>query len=224
MKRSRKLSPSLGSNQFDPLAPPRQHTNYVRPVTLEPVYDVVPDRTRKTMGWDAYFLNIAEAVRLRSTCIRRQVGAVIVSDRRIISTGYNGTPKGILNCNEGGCPRCNSDAPSGTHLEDCICVHAEANAIAQAARFGMRTDEAELYCTLFPCKDCAKLMINAGIVRVVVGCDDYNKKVMEQAMNLLADADVELQLGPEKPPMVFGPGPGKGAAGRGYLKSPKRYG
>jgi len=156
--------------------------------------------------WDAYFLNIAQAIKLRSSCIRRQVGAVVTKDNRLLATGYNGTPKGITNCNEGGCPRCNSDAPSGTALEDCICVHAEQNAIVQAARYGIRIEGADMYCTLFPCKDCAKLIINAGIVRVVVGSDHYNKKVMNDAMNLLADADVTIQIGDTPKPIVFGPG------------------
>ena len=86
---------------------------------------VVPERP----DWDEYFMEIAKVVALRSNCSRRHVAAVIVKDKRIISTGYNGTPRGIKNCNEGGCPRCSGHAPSGTGLEECICSHGEENAI-----------------------------------------------------------------------------------------------
>ena len=120
------------------------------------------------LKWAAYFLNIAEAVKLRSSCSRRQVGAIIVKDHRILTTGYNGTPRGIKNCNEGGCPRCAGTAASGTELDECMCVHAETNCIANAANAGICIDGSTMYCTLYPCKDCAKLMINAGIRDVIV--------------------------------------------------------
>lgn len=178
------------------------------------------------MKWDAYFLNIAQAIKLRSSCVRRQVGAVIVKDNRLLATGYNGTPRGIANCNDGGCPRCNSGAPSGTGLEDCICIHAEQNAILQAARYGIRIEGADMYCTLFPCKDCAKLMINAGIVRVVAGSWEYNKDVVKHSTTLLEAADVTIQLGDTPKPIVFGPGKAgrifPPASGVHYLKSDPR--
>jgi dCMP deaminase len=122
-------------------------------------------------SWDTYFLKIAEVVSLRSNCCKRSVGAVLVSDNRIISTGYNGTPKGYTDCCEGGCKRCNSDVSSGERLEECLCVHAEANSIIQAAFYGVSVKGATLYCTLEPCLSCSKLIVNAGIKRIV-----YNKE------------------------------------------------
>ncbi len=119
--------------------------------------------------WDTYFMNIAEVVATRSNCSRRHVAAVVVSDHRIISTGYNGTPRGITNCFEGGCPRCSGDAKSGSSLEECLCVHAEQNAICQAAYYGIRLAGASIYVTLTPCLTCAKLIVNAGIREVVYG-------------------------------------------------------
>ena len=104
---------------------------------------VVPERP----DWDEYFMEIAKVVALRSNCSRRHVAAVIVKDKRIISTGYNGTPRGIKNCNEGGCPRCSGHAPSGTGLEECICSHGEENAIVQAAYHGICVKDATLYTT-----------------------------------------------------------------------------
>ncbi len=117
--------------------------------------------------WDEYFMDIAHVVARRGNCSRRKVAAVIVSDRRIISTGYNGTPRGIDNCFEGGCPRCASDAPSGENLGECICAHAEENAIVQAAYHGIAVRNSSLYCILSPCLMCTKMIINAGIKEVV---------------------------------------------------------
>ncbi|MCM2270454.1 MAG: dCMP deaminase family protein, partial [Thermoanaerobaculia bacterium] len=107
-------------------------------------------------GWDAYYLGIAQAVAARASCLRRQVGAVIVVDNAILATGYNGTPMGVTNCDQGGCPRCASDAPVGAGYDACICVHAEQNAIAFAARHGNATKGGTLYTTLRPCFGCAK--------------------------------------------------------------------
>ncbi len=118
-------------------------------------------------GWDAYFIEIAHVVKRRSNCSRRQVAAIIVRDRRVISTGYNGTPRGIRNCHEGGCPRCAGEAVSGTALTECICSHAEENAIVQAAYHGVSVRDGTLYCTISPCLMCAKMIINAGIREVV---------------------------------------------------------
>ena len=117
--------------------------------------------------WDDYFLQIAHVVASRGNCLRRRVAAVIVKDRRIISTGYNGTPRGVRNCFDGGCPRCASRVPSGVGLSECLCSHAEENAITQAAYHGIALRGATLYSTLSPCLMCAKMMINAGIVEVV---------------------------------------------------------
>jgi dCMP deaminase len=118
-------------------------------------------------SWDEYFMMMAEVAATRGNCLRRRVGAVIVHNRQILSTGYNGTPKGITNCCDGGCPRCAGHAASGSSLDECLCVHAEENAIVQAAATGVAIRGATLYCTLSPCSYCAKSVINAGIVEVV---------------------------------------------------------
>lgn len=137
--------------------------------------------------WDTYFMSIANVVATRANCSRRKVAAVIVSENRIISTGYNGTPRGITNCFDGGCPRCSGNAPSGSSLEECICVHAEQNAICQAAYYGIRLAGSTIYVTLTPCLTCAKMIINAGI-REVVYAGNYSFD--EQTRKLLSDAGV----------------------------------
>ena len=118
-------------------------------------------------GWDEYFMNIAKVVAMRSNCMKRKVAAIIVKDRRIVSTGYNGTPRGAKNCNEGGCPRCNGMAQSGTALDECLCCHGEENAITQAAYHGTSLKGATLYTTFAPCLLCTKMVINSGIVEVI---------------------------------------------------------
>jgi dCMP deaminase len=118
-------------------------------------------------SWDEYFMMMAVVAATRSNCIKRRVGAVIVHNKQILSTGYNGTPKGITNCSEGGCPRCAGVADSGSNLGECLCVHAEENAIVQAAAHGVAIRNGTLYCTLCPCSYCAKSIINSGIVEVV---------------------------------------------------------
>ena len=132
-------------------------------------------RTKKVKdprpGWDDYFMEIARVVAKRSNCSRRQVAAVIVKENHLLSTGYNGTPRGVKNCFDGGCPRCAGHAPSGSSLEECLCVHAEQNAICQAARYGIDVSGATIYITLSPCLTCAKLIINAGIKEVVYAGD-----------------------------------------------------
>lgn len=131
--------------------------------------------------WDTYFMSIARQVAHRSNCCRRQVAAVIVVDRRIISTGYNGTPRGIRNCFEGGCPRCAAGGESGENLGDCICAHAEENAIVQAAYHGTSVRDGVLYSTLRPCLLCAKMIINAGI-REVVYAEEYSFSAQTHAL------------------------------------------
>lgn len=138
-------------------------------------------------GWDSYFMQIAHVVKLRSNCSRRMVAAVIVKDKRIISTGYNGTPRGVKNCFDGGCPRCAGSAPSGSNLDQCICSHAEENAITQAAYHGISTKDATIYVTLNPCLTCAKMIINAGIREVVYG-EEY--RFSEQTLALFAQGGV----------------------------------
>ncbi len=121
--------------------------------------------------WDEYFMRLAKVAALRSNCIKRKVAAIIVRDRRVISTGYNGTPRGTRNCYEGGCPRCNEMADSGTRLDDCLCSHGEENAIVQAAYHGVSVKDATLYTTFAPCLMCTKMIINAGIREVIYNVD-----------------------------------------------------
>jgi dCMP deaminase len=141
-------------------------------------------------GWDQYFMDIAKVAASRSNCLKRKVAAIIVRDKRIISTGYNGTPRGTKNCNEGGCPRCNSLATSGTNLDECLCSHGEENAIVQAAYHGVGLSGSTIYSTLAPCLMCAKMIINSGIAEVV-----YNKdyQLNESAFRLFQEAGIEVR-------------------------------
>lgn len=140
-------------------------------------------------SWDEYFMQIAEIVKTRSTCLRRQVGALIVKDNRIITTGYNGAPAGIKHCSDiGSCLRSEMKIPSGERHELCRALHAEQNAIIQAAKIGVSTDNATMYVTLQPCVICAKMTINAGIKRIVYK-GDYPD---ELSLNMLNEAGVEL--------------------------------
>ena len=136
-------------------------------------------------SWDDYFMGIAKVAALRSNCIKRKVAAVIVKDKRIISTGYNGTTRGITNCNEGECPRCSSNDASGKDLGECLCSHGEENAIVQAAYHGVALKGATLYTTFSPCLMCTKMIINAGIVEVVYQAtyplSDISFKLLQQA-------------------------------------------
>lgn len=118
-------------------------------------------------SWDSYFMQMAQVVASRSTCLRRQVGAVLVKEKQILSTGYNGSPTGLQHCNEIGCLRQSLGVPSGERHEICRAVHAEQNALVQAAKHGVAIDGADLYTTHQPCVLCTKLLINAGIKRVV---------------------------------------------------------
>lgn len=118
-------------------------------------------------SWDTYFMEVARLVATRSTCLRRQVGAVLVRDERIIATGYNGAPQGLPHCEEVGCLREQQQIPSGQRYELCRGVHAEQNAIINAALYGVTTKGAVLYCTDQPCLLCARMIINAGVVKIV---------------------------------------------------------
>ncbi|MCI5779047.1 MAG: dCMP deaminase family protein [Lentisphaeria bacterium] len=141
-------------------------------------------------SWDRYFMDIAHVAASRSNCSRRQVAAVVVRDKQIISTGYNGTPRGVRNCSDGGCPRCNSDIPSGEGLGQCLCSHAEENAIVQAAYHGIMLKGSTLYTTYSPCLLCAKMIINAGIVEVVY---DQRYSIDDVSMALLREAGVQVR-------------------------------
>ncbi len=147
-------------------------------------------RGQERPDWDEYFMKIAQVASMRSNCIKRKVGAVIVRDRRIISTGYNGTPRGTKNCNEGGCPRCNSLASSGTRLDECLCSHAEENAITQAAYHGTSVKDGTIYTTFAPCLMCSKMIINSGIMEVVFNVD---YPLNETSFHLFEQAGVRIR-------------------------------
>jgi len=132
---------------------------------------------------DQYFMSMADLVSSRSTCVRRRVGAVIVKDKHILSTGYNGSPKGTRHCEEQGCIREQMNIPSGVRHELCRGVHAEQNAVAQAAYFGISVKDATLYTTTFPCSMCAKILINSGIREIVYDegyMDDLSKDLLKE--------------------------------------------
>ena len=118
-------------------------------------------------SWDEYFMDIVRDVATRSTCRRRKEGAILVKDKRIIATGYNGGPTGLAHCLEIGCLREQLGIPSGQQHELCRGVHAEQNAIIQAARYGVHTDGSVLYCTTQPCVQCTKMLLNAGVTEIV---------------------------------------------------------
>ena len=143
----------------------------------------------KRPSWDEYFLEIAELIATRSTCLRRKVGAVLVKDKRILATGYNGAPSGIAHCEVAGCLRETLKIPSGERHELCRGLHAEHNALLQAALHGVSTKDAMLYLTNQPCIICAKMIINAGIKEIIyVG--DYPDKI---AVDFLKEAKVKLR-------------------------------
>jgi dCMP deaminase len=153
----------------------------------------------KRPDWDTYFMLHSEIAKLRSNCVTRHIGAVIVKDNRQIATGYNGTPSGIKNCFEGGCPRCaarmRGEIMPGKDLERCLCTHAEANAIMQCALFGNAgsTKGASLYSTFTPCIECSKMAISVGIKKIIVLAE-----YPEEGTPLLTEANIELiKLNPE---------------------------
>jgi len=139
-------------------------------------------------SWPEYFMAITKLVSKRSTCIRREVGAVLVKDKRILATGYNGAPKGLKHCQEVGCLRENASIPSGTRHELCRGLHAEQNVIIQAAYHGIHINGADLYCTNKPCVICSKMIINAGIKRIYYE-EGYDDTLSEQ---MLSEAGLEI--------------------------------
>jgi len=147
----------------------------------------LPVRVRP--DWDEYFMNIADLVATRSTCLRRSVGAVLARDRRLLSTGYNGAPSGLRHCLDIGCFRQQNNIPSGERHELCRGLHAEQNAIIQAALHGVSLRDARLYCTNHPCIICAKMIINAGIASVVIK-DHYSDAMAE---DILREAGVTVE-------------------------------
>ncbi|MDO9575537.1 MAG: cytidine/deoxycytidylate deaminase family protein [bacterium] len=138
--------------------------------------------------WDKYFMDIATLVASRSTCLRRNVGACVVKDRRILTTGYNGAPTGIAHCEDVGCLREKLKVPSGERHELCRGLHAEQNAIIQAAKTGISLEGAIMYVTNHPCFICAKMIINSGIKKVIYK-DGYPDK---EAENFLKKSGIEV--------------------------------
>lgn len=139
-------------------------------------------------SWDEYFMNIAELVAQRATCVRRKVGAVIVKEKHILATGYNGPPSGVEHCEVAGCLREKLKIPSGERHEICRGLHGEQNAIIQAALHGISIRDSMIYLTNQPCSMCAKMLINAGIKKIIYG-GEYPDKL---AVSLLEEAGVEL--------------------------------
>lgn len=145
-------------------------------------------------SWDQYFMDITRLVATRSTCLRRQVGAILVKERNILATGYNGVPSGISHCDVVGCLRERLKVPSGERHELCRGLHAEQNAIIQAARHGINIDGSTLYCTTMPCIICTKMLINAGISTIVYA-EGYADDL---AREMLAETGISIcQFNPE---------------------------
>jgi dCMP deaminase len=118
-------------------------------------------------SWDQYFMSITEVISQRATCVKRKVGAIIVKENQILSTGYNGAPKGLAHCEKVGCMRKDLNIPSGERHELCRGLHAEQNAIIQAAWHGVKIEGGTMYCTYQPCLICVKMMLNAGIKELI---------------------------------------------------------
>jgi len=149
----------------------------------------LPEKINKRPDWDTYFLEIVELVSKRSTCCRRAVGSGLVRDHRILATGYNGAPSKLKHCLDIGCLREQLKIPSGERHELCRGLHAEQNAVIQAALHGVNTKGSTLYCTNHPCVICAKMIINAGVVRIVIR-DGYHDKLAAQ---MLKEAGINVK-------------------------------
>ena len=140
-------------------------------------------------SWDEYFMTLANQVATRTTCLRRAVGCVLVRDKRILATGYNGAPSGLKHCSEIGCLRQQLNVPSGEKHELCRALHAEQNALIQAARYGINVDGATIYVNTQPCVMCAKMLINAGIKEIVY----QNPYPDDLAMSMLEESGIILR-------------------------------
>jgi dCMP deaminase len=141
-------------------------------------------------SWDQYFAKLANEVSTRTTCLRRAVGAVIVKENRILATGYNGVPRGMRHCSEAGCLRDQMGVPSGQRQEICRGLHAEQNAIIQAARYGIDIRDSKIYITTQPCITCAKMCINAGINEIIYA----NPYPDELSLGMLDEAGVPYRV------------------------------
>ncbi|KAI9486951.1 MAG: cytidine deaminase-like protein [Benjaminiella poitrasii] len=145
------------------------------------------DKERLRPSWDTYFMQLSDLAARRSNCMKRRVGCILVKDSRVIATGYNGTPRGLRNCNEGGCGRCNDGEPCGVGLDRCLCMHAEENALLEAGRGNSVTldNGVVLYCNTCPCLGCAIKIIQQGVKEVVYnlsyGMDQMTHKVFKEA-------------------------------------------
>ncbi len=139
-------------------------------------------------SWDDYFIQMTKLTATRSTCLRRHVGAVLVKDTRVIATGYNGAPAGVTHCEITGCLRQKLEIPSGERHELCRGLHAEQNAIIQAALYGTSTEGTILYCTTKPCSICTKMIINAKISKIVYE-EHYNDALADE---LLKDTEIRV--------------------------------
>ena len=147
-------------------------------------------------SWDEYFLKIADDVATRSTCLRRHVGAILVREKRILTTGYNGAPRGLPHCSDVGCLRERERVPSGERHELCRGLHAEMNALLQAASYGINIQGSVLYATTHPCTLCVKMLVNCG-VRRIVSREDYPD---ELAKKMLEQAGVRVEIVPGDAP------------------------
>jgi dCMP deaminase len=205
-------TPGLNTNERPPNSThglahllPRAHLQILNQYTSLPAYHAFlssldlssPIRLRPT--WDAYFMTLASLASLRSNCMKRRVGCVLVHNSRIISTGYNGTPRNLRNCNEGGCERCNSARQGGVGLATCLCLHAEENALLEAGRERIR-EGAVLYCDTCPCLTCSVKIAQVGVKEVVYS-QSYNMD--EASRRVLKEAGVGLrQFSPPKSGLV----------------------
>lgn len=148
---------------------------------------VKPTALARRPSWDECFMLLSEAMALRSNCMTRRVGAVLVRGKRVISTAYNGTPSGLPNCYDGGCRRCYERAAgrveSGEGLSSCLCMHAEANALLHCSAAGTTTGGTTLYTTLVPCVECAKLLVTAGVSRIVCAgrYPEHSEAILKEA-------------------------------------------
>ncbi|KAF2760020.1 hypothetical protein EJ05DRAFT_509685 [Pseudovirgaria hyperparasitica] len=173
--------------------------------SLEALYSSLDDldltnEERLRPSWDVYFMQLSDLAAQRSNCMKRRVGAVLVGkERRVISTGYNGTPRGMKNCNHGGCPRCNTAARAGAGLDTCLCLHAEENALLEAGRERIR-DGSILYCNTCPCLTCSVKIAQVGISEVIYS-QQYS--LDRSAERILGEAGVKLrQFSPPKEGLV----------------------
>jgi len=146
-------------------------------------------KKHKRISWDEYFMQIAHLVAQRATCLRRSVGAVIVKDKRMLATGYNGAPRGLKHCLDTGCVRDKLKVPSGQRHELCRGLHAEQNAIIQASLYGISVKDSVIYVTNQPCVICAKMLINAGVSEIVIA-DGYPDRMAAQ---LLKEARIKVR-------------------------------